>query len=124
MLNILVVEDNEDERSLLKIVLENEGYKVEEAENGKIALEKFVEQPPDLIVTDIVMPEREGLETIMELRRTDQKVKIIAMSGCGNDVGPNNFLKMAKHLGANFTIQKPIDIKEFVDLVNNVLLEK
>jgi CheY-like chemotaxis protein len=77
MKSILVVDDDEYIRIMLKKLLEQEGYAVRTAENGKIAVKSLYEKPVDLVVTDIVMPEKEGLETIMELRRDFPNVKLM-----------------------------------------------
>jgi CheY-like chemotaxis protein len=78
---ILLVEDDEAVRDILKKALVSSGHEVEEAENGNVALAAYRRQPCDLVITDLVMPEKDGLETILELRRMNPAVKIVAMSG-------------------------------------------
>jgi len=80
-------------------------------------------KPTDLIITDIVMPKKEGIETIVELRRDFPEVKIIAMSGGGN-LGPDTYLQMAKGLGAMRTLTKPIKREDFLKAVWELLDEK
>lgn len=117
MKNILLVDDDKSVRALLKSLLEDEGYAVEQAGDGKSALESFRRRLPDIVVTDIVMPEREGLETIMEMRRINSHIKIIAMSGGGRHTGPSNYLNLAKDLGADYIIEKPFALSDFLVLV-------
>ena len=81
MAKILIVDDEEQLRDVLKTVLQDEGHEVVEAGNGNAAMEQFRLTPTELIITDIVMPDKEGLETIIDFRRIYPQVKIIAMSG-------------------------------------------
>ena len=83
MPRILLVDDDEAFRKMLHKTLERAGYEVQDAPNGRAALAAYSQQPSDLIITDLVMPEKEGIETIMELCRLHAGVKIIAMSGGG-----------------------------------------
>jgi CheY-like chemotaxis protein len=122
MANILLVEDEEQLRSMLRIVLKSAGHAVEEAGNGREALELYSKSPADLIVTDIVMPDKEGIETIITLRESYPDVKIIAMSG-GGRTGAQNYLELAKKLGANHVLAKPFSPGDFLDVVNMVLEE-
>src|SRR5882672_10512644 len=103
MHRILLIEDDEPLRKMIRKVLERAGYEVQEAPNGKIGLKLYSEQPSELIVTDLIMPEKEGLETIMEFRRLAAGVKIIAMSG-GNRMNPKVNLAMAQKFGAARTL--------------------
>ena len=120
MANILLVDDEEQLRSILRIVLESAGHDVEEAGNGKEAVESYRSRPADLLVTDIVMPEKEGIETIIQLRESYPEVKVIAMSG-GGRTGDQNYLELAKKLGANQVLAKPFSNSEFLNAVNLVL---
>ena len=120
MANILLVDDEEQLRSILRIVLESAGHDVEEAGNGKEAVESYRSRPADLLVTDIVMPEKEGIETIIQLRESYPEVKVIAMSG-GGRTGDQNYLELAKKLGANHVLAKPFSNSEFLNAVNLVL---
>jgi len=121
MNRILVIEDDFQLRKLVSIVLEKEGYEVVSAANGKVGLKLSMEEPFDLIITDLVMPDKEGLETIMEIRKKSV-VKIIAMSG-GGSFEPEVYLAMAKKLGANKTIEKPFDLNYLVASVKELLSE-
>jgi CheY-like chemotaxis protein len=120
MASILLVEDDIQLRSMLKIVLDRAGHEVQEAGNGKEALELYTKSPADLIVTDLVMPDKEGLETIMEFRRSYPDVKIIAMSG-GGRTGAQNYLELAKKFGADYIVTKPFSNKEILDGIQIVV---
>jgi DNA-binding response OmpR family regulator len=120
MAKILIVDDEEQLRDVLKTVLQDEGHDVVEAGNGNAAMEQFRQTPTDLIITDIVMPDKEGLETIIDFRRTYPHVKIIAMSGGGRS-SPQDYLDMAKKLGATEVIAKPFSIDDFLKCVEMVL---
>ena len=104
MAQILVIEDDELHRSLLVSVLAGAGHAVTEAADGKRGLEAAKLNIPDLVVTDLVMPEKEGIETIMELRRQFPEIGIIAMSGAGH---ASTYLELASKLGAQATLAKP-----------------
>jgi two-component system response regulator (stage 0 sporulation protein F) len=114
MARILVIDDQEPIRSLLRAVLEGEGHQVLEASNGRLGLELYRERSVDLVITDIVMPEMDGLEMIMELTRSFLNVKVIAMSGGLESVGT---LNVAKLLGARQTFQKPLDMEQLLRAV-------
>ena len=90
MARILLVEDDEAVRGILAKTLVAAGYEVEEAANGEVALAAYRRQASDVVITDLVMPEKNGLEMIMELRRLDPAVKIIAMSGADGRSGPRS----------------------------------
>jgi DNA-binding response OmpR family regulator len=120
MSRILIVDDDPHVRSMLEHVLRKADHDVETAEDGKEALRVHRERPVDLIVTDIIMPEKEGLETITELRKSFPAVKIIAISG-GGRIGPSQYLKMAKVLGANRTFSKPFNPSELIAAVEELL---
>ena len=120
MAKILIVEDDDEVRDVLKTLLRDEGHEVSEAADGNAALEEFLRDPTDLVVLDIVMPDKEGLETIIDLRRTHPNVKIFAMSG-GGRTSPQDYLDMAKRLGAIEVIAKPFSIDDFLRGVNAAL---
>lgn len=117
---ILVVDDEPLMRRTLRAGLEAAGHQVEEAEDGNEALKKFTELKPDLVVTDIVMPDREGVETIGAMRRLAPDAPIIAMSG-GGSVGGTLFLELAEQLGATRTVAKPIRNADLLRLVDECL---
>jgi CheY-like chemotaxis protein len=120
MAKILVFDDEPAILLMIKKMLEKAGHQVEVALNGKEGMELFEKDKPDLLITDIIMPEKEGLETIFELRRKYPELKIIAISG-GGRIGPDGYLPGAKLLGADATFSKPLIPKEFLQLVSNLL---
>jgi CheY-like chemotaxis protein len=103
MSTILVVDDDETFRRLLCQTLLRAGHEVLAADDGRGALRLYRQQPADLVITDLIMPEQEGLETILELRRLQPDLKIIAISGGGRMV-PGDYLPIARHLGAARTL--------------------
>ena len=106
MPRVLIVEDDKLFREMLFHTLEGAGYEVVAAENGKEAVEGYFSYRADVVLTDLLMPEKEGIETIIELRRIDPAVKIVAMTG-GGRTEPEMYLKMARNLGANQALTKP-----------------
>jgi CheY-like chemotaxis protein len=106
MSRILLVDDDDVLRKLLRLALVKQGHVVTEARNGKEALVLQRDEAVDLILTDLIMPEREGLETIEEFREKFPTVKIIAMSG-GGRVSATDYLKIAKAMGAVGILAKP-----------------
>jgi len=122
MARILVIDDNDQIRLSLRMALEDADYSVEEAADGIAGLELFREKPIDLIITDLIMPEKEGLETISDLRKDSPGVKIIAISGdCS--ANPNSYLSTAKAMGAARTFKKPINLAELLDAIEELLEE-
>ena len=120
MAKILVIDDSEDIRILLHEALQAAGHSVVEAADGEEGLRSYREHCPDLVITDIVMPNKEGLETIMELRRESPGVKIVAMSG-GTRGMVISFLPAAKKLGADYTLPKPFSLAELQAVVDDAL---
>ena len=121
MANILLVDD---EASLVKVQSEflcRVGHTVSTAANGKEAMALVAHNDFDLVITDLIMPEKEGLETIAELRRIAPKIKIIAMSGGTVMIGAKDSLSMAQMFGASFTLAKPFSGETLVDAVTQVL---
>jgi DNA-binding response OmpR family regulator len=117
---ILIIDDEDQPRRMLQQVLIRAGYDVVEARDGNQGLQLFRVSQTDLIITDILMPEKEGLETIIDLRREFPAVKIIAISG-GGRTGNLNFLEVAKRLGAQRTLQKPFELQEMLIAVRELL---
>jgi CheY-like chemotaxis protein len=111
MARILLIEDNQAQREILRQVLERLGHAVIEATDGDDGLARFARGGADLVLTDLIMPGKEGLETIQEFRRTHPQVKIIAMSG-GARVGANDYLNVAKRFGADCILAKPFSSAE------------
>ncbi|MBU1702010.1 MAG: response regulator [Candidatus Eisenbacteria bacterium] len=120
MARLLVVDDDERIRIMLRMTLEEAGYDVEEAPNGVVALQIQEENPVDLVITDIIMPEKEGIETIMDLHRRWSKLPIIAISGGGRDT-PQRYLGIAKGIGAARIFPKPILRDELLEAITELL---
>lgn len=122
MARILVVDDVELERFVIRNYLESAGHEVAEAENGVEAINAQNADPFDLIITDIVMPEKEGVETIIELKRAYPALKIIAISSGGAGKTPD-YLKLAEEYGADGIIPKPIPKDTLLEQVSACLAE-
>jgi len=118
---ILVIDDNEMVRDILSDLLEAEGHMVRTATEGRGGLALLAGFMADIVITDILMPGQEGIETIQELRANNPDTKIVAISGGGTRYGLS-FLDMAEKLGAHATLSKPIDAKELNTLVERLLL--
>jgi len=119
MAKILVIDDDDQLRDLLIRVLERADHEVRGADNGRSGERECREFAPDLVVTDIVMPEQEGIETIMSLRRHTPGLPIIAMSG-GAMYGSGEYLDIARRLGAS-TLRKPFLPQDLLDAVRQAL---
>lgn len=118
--SILVIDDNDQIRALLRRVLENAGYLVMDAANGLEGLRQFRQTPVALVITDLLMPDSDGLEVTMTLRRESPHVKVIALTG---GAGEPHLLDVAKLLGAHRTMKKPIKMVELLDSVQQELQE-
>jgi DNA-binding response OmpR family regulator len=116
----LLVVDDEDVRSMLTRMLATDSHDVTIAENGIHAVNCLRKQLPDVVILDIIMPEKEGFETIVEIRRDYPDLKIIAISG-GGSINATNYLKLAKTLGANLTFEKPTHVKELLAAVRQLV---
>lgn len=114
MATILIIDDEASIRLLLRSVLEAAGYEVMEATNGRQGLELYRHRPTDLVITDIRMPELDGLEVLLALTREFIHAKVIVMSGVGEQ---ESALLVAKLLGVRQTIQKPFIIPPLLDAV-------
>ena len=114
MATILVIDDEEVIRVLLRSALEEEGYEVTEAANGREGLELYRQRPIHLVITDILMPEMSGLDMLLELTREFLNAKVIAVSGAGEE---KNVLDVAKLLGARQTFKKPFSIPDLLGAV-------
>jgi len=106
MPRILLVDDDEPFRKVVRLILTDLGHTVVEARNGREALERFEQETAELVMTDLIMPEKEGIETLMELRAKHPAVKIVAFSG-GGRIDATSCLRMAKAMGADRTLAKP-----------------
>ena len=116
---IFLVEDDAELRTTLKELLRRSGYEVWEFTNGKDVLDMYQRRRPDLVITDLVMPDKEGLEVILDLRRIVQNAKCIAMSEAGP--GGDAYLQVARKFGAKLTLSKPFTDEEFLEAVISTL---
>ena len=120
MARLLLIEDDDGVRTVLRRMLEQAGHTVIEARDGKEGLRLFQRTPADLVITDIVMPEKEGLEVVRALRDTHPPVKIIAISGAGPHEG-GDYLALARLMGAAKVLQKPFTNALLIAAVNDLL---
>lgn len=112
--SILVVEDDLTLRALICRGLKGAGYVVAEASDGNKAIQALEDARYSAVVTDIIMPDREGVETIVEIRRRWPETKIVAMSG-GGRIDPSMILSLAENLGADALLKKPFTLKQLLD---------
>lgn len=120
MKKILIIDDEPPIRKMLTKLLMKNGYDVIEAEDGKSGTRLCNQYYPDLIITDLIMPEKEGLETIRELKKTNPTIEIIAISGGGlND--PKMYLNMALKFGAVRSFEKPVDNELLLSAIKEIL---
>ena len=122
MARILIIEDETAFRTLIKDALEHAGYDVTEASDGEEGMRLFAEQPHDVVITDILMPNKEGLETILELTEQSPGANILAISGGGIGLG-DDLLDMARDFGAKYALRKPISMKRLLEIVQELLGE-
>ena len=120
MARILIVDDETDLRGMFKMLFESNGYEVIEASNGNEAIELYRSSPVDLIIMDVFMPEKEGIETILELTSEFPDVNVIAISG-GGKVGTRDCLDSALEFGAKRVFTKPVTADRLLRAVEQIL---
>lgn len=122
MAHVLLIEDDPDVAQLLESVLEKHGHAVTCVGDGAAGLAKMdgILPPPDIVITDILMPVQEGIETIMAIRRTNNVLPIIAISG-GGRTKRLDFLKTAEKLGANAVLAKPFRPVDLIQMIDKLL---
>jgi DNA-binding response OmpR family regulator len=113
---ILIIDDNEDLRETLVAVLQDEGYGILVAEDGINGARVFAEEHPDLVLTDLIMPNANGFDTIRHIRAIDSKARILAMSG-GSLINKDDYLATAAALGAMHVLPKPFEVDDLVRAV-------
>ena len=118
MFNILIVDDEDSVRKMVRSMLSNSGFNFHEATNGNEALKIFNDSDIDLIITDIVMPEKHGIDLIMELKKSRPELPVIAISGGGGVTGRFDYLEIAKVVGAVNILKKPFTADTLRGLVN------
>lgn len=120
MARILVIDDDADVRRVVRRILEAEGHEVREAANGSEGLKLYSQNPCDAVITDLYMPEKEGLETIRQLRRNYADVRILAISGAARGT-VFDLRQHATRLGAKRALAKPFSRQELLDALAEVL---
>jgi YesN/AraC family two-component response regulator len=120
MAHILIIDDEPLARAILRGILTREGHSVVEAANGNDGISIFRVQPFDLVITDIIMPEKDGIQTIIELRRDYPGTRLIAISG-GGRTRNLDFLKLALRYGAQKALAKPFSRDDLVEAIEAVL---
>ncbi len=116
---VLIIEDDTDVRAMLRRMLQQAGYDTVEARDGRLGLEACAACRVDVVLTDIVMPEMEGIETIREIRARYPDVAIVAMSGGDTDYD-DSYLSMARMLGAKHTLTKPFRRNELLTIIEEI----
>jgi len=116
---ILIVDDEKQINNILSRYLKK-NYQVSIAENGLQALSLLKKETFNLIIMDVIMPEKEGIETLIEIKNTYPNIKIIMMSG-GGKIGPQSYLKIAKAVGADEVIEKPFELSDLHNIIKKLL---
>ena len=116
---ILVVDDNADLRTTIQALLQADGFDVAVAGNGQAAIALHQSRPADVVITDLFMPDKDGIETIVELRKLSPQLKIVAISGWTSTQG-SDYLQVAREIGATVTLQKPFDPQELSRVVRQL----
>jgi DNA-binding response OmpR family regulator len=117
---ILLIDDEPALRDLFKALLEAQGHEVAIAEHGRAAMEILRQQPFDLVMTDVLMPEQDGIETIVQIRSHWPKLRVLAMTG-GGHLDAHYYLRVAKNLGATSLLQKPFSADELLHAIRGLL---
>ncbi|HTI71209.1 MAG TPA: response regulator [Candidatus Limnocylindria bacterium] len=120
MARILLVDDDDHVRRPVQMNLTRTGHQVVEARNGREAMDIYRREQFDVVITDLIMPEQEGLETIQQLKKHNPAVRVIAISG-GGRLSANNYLQLAERLGAQRTLAKPFTTEELVKAIADVM---
>ena len=120
MQHILVIDDDEMIRTVFKRFLKGQGYDVECAEDGREGLRMIEAKSPDLVITDIMMPDTDGLEVVLSMRERNPKTPVIAISG-GMTTMPMDFLPMVKKFGTVKVYYKPVELEELLEGIRELL---
>ena len=123
MAHILIIDDEPLMRTLLQDILEKEGHSVQVASDGRSGLALWRQNPADLVLTDIFMPEKDGIEVILEIKRSRPEAKVVVMSG-GGQARQLEMVGAATMLGADRAIQKPFDREGILALIRSLLGER
>ena len=120
MAQILIIDDDKSLRDMLRTALELDGHDVEDVSDGFAAIKQYGQKPADLIITDIIMPGKDGIEIIFELHQANPDIKIIALSG-GGRIEATSYLGMAEKFGAACTFIKPFDYDDLMNVIGELL---
>lgn len=120
MARILIIDDQQMVRRNLRRILERAGHEVEDASDGKVALRRFVGNPTDLVITDVYMPNMDGIEFLIRLHETFPEAVVITMSG-GGHLAKERVLEASRSLGALATLEKPLEVGAVLDEVERAL---
>jgi CheY-like chemotaxis protein len=121
MARILLIDDDDAVRTMLRLTLNEFGHQVTEARDGAEGLKLLRNAGTDLVITDILMPEKEGFEVMLELRATHPSLKIIAISGGGRMISAKDYLAVAKAFGASKTLAKPFSNEALLAAIGELL---
>jgi DNA-binding response OmpR family regulator len=121
MPRILVIDDNTQFREVVSEFLTRAGYDVLAAANGKMGLELFYDKKPDLVITDVIMPEKDGPEVIFELQKKVPGIKIIAFSGGGGISGKEYLQSITNYANLKYTFEKPFAMKDLLKAVKDLI---
>jgi len=121
MAKILVIEDDEQFREMLAQMLEQSGHQVETAANGVLGMTQFRQSPPDLVITDILMPEKDGIDVIIDMKKEQDDVRIIAISGGRRTITPQFNLDSAALIGVRQTLTKPFNREQLLQAIQDAL---
>lgn len=120
MARILVIDDDSQVRTMLRLTLEYAGHEIVDAPNGQVGIDLYRDNPTDLIITDLIMPEKEGVETIQALKKEFPDARIIAISG-GGRLGPEEYLPLAQKFGAQRVFRKPINRDDLLEAIQEIM---
>ncbi len=118
MSRILLIDDDDQLRAMLQASLEVLGHEVEQAADGVEGMRRFRECSPDIVITDLIMPNKEGIELILELRRLQKDVKIVAMSG-GGHMSTRSYLDMVRMIGVRRVLEKPFSLAQLKEVLDS-----
>ncbi len=123
MQKIIIIEDDYAIRESLSEILSMKGYEVLAAESGLDLQNRLQDFKPDLLITDIIMPDKDGIEVIIEMKKTHNDIRLIAISG-GGRIDSESYLNTAKYLGADATLKKPFTHDQLIQVIENLLPNK
>lgn len=121
MATVLIIDDDELMRTFLVESFEDKGYDVRQAKNGQLGLDSYIQEPTDLVITDLFMPEKDGVEVVRSLIKHDPEVKIIAMSGGDSVAGRKDVLEVLGDFGVRKTFSKPFKIVEVLEAADELI---